>query len=164
MKRLKQQVVVVSRHTRVFVFEITIVVQIAELESDVADLNARLRAANAGNFGMQHVSHASYNVRQSDRERAEAAAADSQAREAKSLEKMALAKSDKKQWKVQRTRVSCSMHLIVSCAHVMSSCLRAALALFTRALSESLQNHRKAAVRALQGGGGGGPGRRESLS
>ncbi len=135
--------------THVFVFDITILVQIAELENDVADLNARLRTANAGNFGMQHVSHASHNVRQSDRERAEAAAAGSQAREAKSLEKMALAKSDKKQWKVQLTHVLCRVHLILSCTHVLSSCQCAAPALFTRSLSGSLQNHRKAAVRAI---------------
>ena len=121
MKRLKQQVVVIFRHT-CLCFEITILVQIAELENDVADLNARLRTANAGNFVVQHVRHASHNVRQSDRERAEAAVADSQSREAKSLEKMASVKSSKKQLKVQLTHIMCHMRLIY---HVHTFCLLA---------------------------------------
>ena len=146
MKRLKQQVVVIFRHT-CLCFEITILVQIAELENDVADLNARLRTANAGNFVVQRARHASHNVRQSDRERAEAAAADSQAREAKSLEKMALAKSDKKQLKVQLTHIPCHLHLIF---HVHTFCL------FGNALPPSLshalfQNHFKSIEKRLCG-------------
>jgi hypothetical protein len=74
--------------------------QIADLEGNVADLSAQLHTANAGDSLRATRGSLSPHARQSGRERAEAATAASQAREAKSLEKMASVKNDKAQLKV----------------------------------------------------------------
>lgn len=113
--------------SRLYVFAMMLRGQIAKLQGDVADLTKQLHTANAG-----ATSHLTCDVLfpyvwQSDRERAEAVAAASQAREAKSHEKMVSAKSDKAQLKVQRAHDHTSaLHHIThnSCQHIhqLSSC------------------------------------------